>query len=174
MIQTLCVSILLIACQANGMNEELTKSLNSRPPLTIAVVGKPPQVAEKNIQFRQIELGNLKEGKGYHALFIMPEYQKQASEPQFKAIYKKLNYPIFIMGAKKSVDVYMNDDIGYDDLPDSKDGMYAIGFAPFESKEEKQTFGFGLYNDVESKEIIKGTYSLVFQKIYEVLINRSL
>jgi hypothetical protein len=45
-----------------------------------------------------------------------------------------------------------------------------IGYMPSsDSQIEGTTYGFSLYNDIKNDETVKGTYSIIFNKIQEIV-----
>lgn len=138
----------------------------SNANLTIGVVGNFPKVNEKNITFKQYKLEQLNEkiDPNLDALFIMPDHLKEAAEPQFAELYKKLPYPTFFIGSESPVYAYINEDVTYETAYSGNTQMYTRGYFNLDN-EKYLGWEFGLYNDVKNEENIKAMYTDVFETI---------
>ena len=166
----LAVSI-LAACV--DKNEVKDSPLYDGKPLTIGVVGNAPEVREENIQFKEIDLEeiNLKNlSSAYDSVFIMKEHLSEAATAPYAKVYKTANIPFFFIESEKSYVPFIYEDINYEDYPDSKSGLYADGY--FQSGEQGQYWGFGVYNDTINETNILDVYSRIFETI-ETVANES-
>ncbi|WP_138420849.1 hypothetical protein [Aquibacillus sediminis] len=157
---------LLVGCKAE---DEVDSSIYEGSDLIIGVIGKSPEVREKNINFKRIRLAELesnvaKVSNDYDAVFIMKQYLDQAGEKQFAQVFNELKIPVFFIESKKSYLPFIYDDMTYEEAPNIEDQTYATGII----SEEKDTFnywGYGLYNDTENETNIKDVYSRIFTTI---------
>ncbi len=104
----LCINIIFLLTIFGCSTSDESNTIDIIPSnvnLTIGVVGNFPEVNEKNITFKQYTLEQLNEkiDPNLNALFIMPNYLKEAAEPRFAELYNNLPYPTFFIGSEKLV-----------------------------------------------------------------------
>ena len=156
---------LLVGCKAE---DEVDSPIYEGSDLIIGVIGKSPEVREKNVSFNSITLAELesnvaKVSSEYDAVFIMKPYLEQAGKEQFY-VFSELKIPVFFIESKKSYLPFIYDDITYEEAPTIEDQTYATGII----SEDKDTFhywGYGLYNDTQNETNIKDVYSRIFSTI---------
>lgn len=163
----LLVSSILAACV--DKNEVKDSPLYDGKSLTIAVVGKAPEVREENIQFKEIDLEeiNLKNlSSAYDSVFIMKEHLSEAATAPYAKVYKTANIPFFFIESEKTYLPFIDEDMEYEEAYDSKSGAYVNGY--YQSTEQGQYWGFGLYNDTVNDTNVLDVYSRIFETIETV------
>jgi hypothetical protein len=161
----LFVLSIVTACSYDK-NEIKDSPLYEGKTLTIGVVGEAPKVREENINFKNIELEDLKQenlNQEYNAVFIMKEHLSEAAKAPFAKIYKDSGIPYFFIESKKPYGVFTNEKSEYEGSPDSPGKEYAWGY--FQSGEEGEYWGLGLYNDTVNEANIWDVYSRIFKII---------
>lgn len=159
---------ILSACN-NDKDEVKDSQIYEGKRLTIGVIGKTPIVREKNIIFKNIELKDLSSGNlspEYNAIFIMKEHLSKAAKAPYAKIYKNSGIPFFFIETKKSYLPFVNEDMDYEDFPDSKSGDYAAGF--YQGDDNGTYWGYGLYNNTVNDINILDVYSRIFNTIENV------
>ncbi|GIO34680.1 hypothetical protein J2TS6_58210 [Paenibacillus albilobatus] len=144
-------------------------------PLTIGVIGEPPEVRETNISFVALGLEELaknpeKLSSRFDAVFITKDYFREASEPEYKKAFKEANIPYIFIKLDKLIVAYTVEELTYDDVPDAFNHQFAFGIDHPPGGEETH-WGFGLYNDTENEANVKTTYSTIFRTIESKSIN---
>ncbi|MBP3951781.1 hypothetical protein [Bacillus suaedae] len=134
-------------------------------PLNIAIIGEIPEVKEDQISFEKIDFDYLlkEDIKYYDAVFITKENLSEASESRYAEVYLNSYLPFFFIEATTSYRPFIEKDLTYEDDLDLKEisNHYAIGFLSSDEGEDKYWY-YGLYNNKESPENIKGMYSRIF------------
>lgn len=156
----------LSACTQNTVNSEQYSGRN----LEIGVVGKKPDVRERNINFVSIELKDIKEQnkiKKFDAVFIMKEYLIEAANDEYVESYQSGIVPFFFIESEKSYLPFVVHSSSYEGTPDAQIGDYATGYYNDPNGEMKY-WGYGLYNDVQNEDNIKDVYSRIFKTIDEI------
>ena len=140
--------------------------------IKIGVVGHPPMVDEKNIEFTELELGAVSSTSDaeFHALFIMPESLEEASSARFAGLYKNLKYPVFFIGSTKSYYPFIEETLTYSKAPSTNSGMYATGF--INENGQYKIIEYGFKNDEQTEENLKELYSSIFNTILTEVAQR--
>lgn len=139
--------------------------------LRIGIIGDVPEIRESQVKIEKMDFDFLKEddfNPEYDAIFITRDNLYEASNAKYSSIYKISKIPFYFIGNEKTHINFIEEDLSYEDEPDSKDGMYITGLLYTQDKVWK----YGLYNDTESKINIKGVYSRVFEDISEIKNNK--
>ena len=92
----------LAACSMDK-NEVKDSPLYEGRDLTIGVVGKIPDVRERNIVFKSIDLNDIRKGNlssKYDAIFIMKEHLIEAARAPYAKIYKNSGIPFSLLNRK--------------------------------------------------------------------------
>lgn len=165
LLQTISLCFFLIGCSDEAPQESADSYIDPHP-LTIGVVGNPPKVNETRVQFKKVDLKELNQNIDHSidALFIMPEHLKEAGEPQYADLYKKLPYPTFFIGSKKMHTAFTEKDVSYDTAFTGDSLAYTRGFVQLENGQPK-VWEFGLYNDEVNEKSIKEMYTRIFKAI---------
>jgi len=135
--------------------------------LTIAVIGKPPQVREEQIKFKQISFNQLTtdEMQLYDAVFIAKEHLYQASESKYVDIYLNSSIPFFFLSSNSHIPFTLKNE-RYDKKWDWTPGKsYAVGFIAQRGSQSLKYWGFGLYNDKKTDRNLRQLYSTIFEVI---------
>ncbi len=139
-------------------------------PLTILVIGEPPQVREKQVNFTTISFDDLntRDLENYDAVFIMEEHLKQAAESQYAEIYSHSPTPFFFVSTTSHVP-FTHKDIEYEDIWDWSPGnIYIAGVLKLNEDDSRESWGFGLYNETKTEKHIEDVYSRIFIKLGEL------
>jgi hypothetical protein len=166
--------VLLFIFVLVGCNEKLPdfEEYTSRP-LDIAVIGAAPNVRETNVVFEEFPMEDLLfiDFSEYDAVFIMKEHLEEASAAEYAEVYSSSNIPFFFIESTKGSFPFTDAEALYSNSQERGSGTdFAAGFVTSSnSQSEGTTFGFGLYNDIKNDETVKGTYSIIFNKIQEIL-----
>ncbi|RED51097.1 hypothetical protein [Cohnella lupini] len=134
--------------------------------LVIGVIGDAPTTREKNVNFKKTTFSQLEDQNLYpnfDAIFIMKEHLTEAANQKYAKEYINAGIPIFFMESKKSYLPFINEELSYDEVPDLSSDNYAIGY--FQSGNEHQHWGYGLYNDKENEHNIEDVYTRIFTTI---------
>jgi hypothetical protein len=156
---------ILSACN-NDKNKIDNSPIYDGKALTIGVVGKAPKVREQNIVFKGIELKDLTQdnlSSKYNAVLIMKEHLSEAAKAPYAEIYKNSGIPFFFIETKKSFVPFVDEEVDYEDFPDSKSGDFAAGY--YQSGKEGTSWGYGLYNNTVNEENIMDVFSRIFKTI---------
>ena len=151
----------------------LSHELYKGDSLRIAVVGKVPEVEDKNIFFYHITLEDLKNetlliNADHDAVFIMPEKLSEADSEKYVETYQKLNIPTFFIGTMKATIPFTFKDAIYNDVADVSPKTYAAGYLYDPETELGETWRFTKEKDNEEKiteKEIKIIYSDIFSTI---------
>ncbi|MBU3186221.1 transcription elongation factor GreAB [Clostridium estertheticum] len=144
---------------------EKTNPYNGRT-LNIGVIGEPPNVREKQVTFVKIKFSDLEKNlfsSQYDTIFITKNNLSEASQGKYASIYKKSKIPFFFIQTEKSYVPFVMEDLTYDNAPTVTDQTYATGILYTGAK--LNTWGYGLYNDIENQANIKDVYSRIFETI---------
>ncbi|MGG2091508.1 hypothetical protein AB1283_01980 [Bacillus sp. S13(2024)] len=161
---TVLFVVLLVSCNTKADSVK-TKSYDGKP-LHIAVIGKIPEVREKQVKFSKIQFSNLEKtafDSNYDAVFITRENLSEAAEAKYAPIYKKSHIPFFFIQTTKGNLPFVDESLSYKDAPEVDDGFYAIGI--FYHEDHLQGWGYGLYNDIKNEANVKDVYSRIFETI---------
>ncbi|MEF2965885.1 hypothetical protein V3851_08595 [Paenibacillus sp. M1] len=154
----------LSACTSTKFDLYEGKSLN------IAVIGEPPQVREKEVNFNKILFDDLNKVdlEDYDAVFVMRENLYQASESHYADIYSNSPIPFFFISTTSHIP-FTNKDIEYGESWGWSPGnSYAVGVHKSNEEDTLKSWGFGLYNDKKTNEHIEEVYSIIFMTIEEL------
>lgn len=144
--------------------------------LRIGVVGKAPEVEDKNIFFSDITLEDLKNetisvNADHDALFIMPEELTAADSEEYVEVYKQLDIPTFFIGTTKADIPFTFKEAVYNDVSDVSPKTYAAGYLYDSKNELGETWRFTKEKDDEKKiteKEIKKIYSEIFSTINSI------
>jgi hypothetical protein len=134
--------------------------------LVIGVIGDAPNIREKNVDFKIITFKQLEDqniSPDFDAIFIMKEHLTEAANQKYAKVYKNAGIPFFFMESKKSYLPFINEEMSYDDVPELTSDNYATGY--FQSGNEHQHWGYGLYNDKANEPNIEDAYTRIFTTI---------
>ena len=142
-------------------------------PLNIAVIGAAPDVRETNVVFEEFPMEDLLfiDLSEYDAVFIMKEHLEEASAAKYAEVYTSSSIPFFFIESTKGSFPFMNAEALYSNSHERGGGLgFAAGYMPSSDPGKKPTtYSFGLYNDIKNEDTIKGTYSIIFNKIQEIV-----
>lgn len=161
----LVVSVFLVGCAEKipHLEEYVGQSLE------IAVIGEAPDVREKNVTFKEIQLEDLLfiEIGDYDGVFVMKDYLQEASAAEYAGVYTQSKIPFFFIEATKGTNPFIYADQTYNETPEYGDGLdFAAGYVSSSDPQKGSTsFTYGLYNDIKNEETIKGTYSIILKEI---------
>lgn len=157
--------ILSLICLISCNNIEFEKY--NGEDLTIGVIGEIPEVREENITFKKITFQDLEETKKlnhYDAIFITKENLEEASNNKYASIYKECIIPFFFIENIKGHLPFVDENFSYEDASQAGNlPVYATGI--LRNNNELIYNGYGLYDDIESKENIEAVYSIIFKDI---------
>lgn len=165
MIVLLLTFIILTACNKDEVKDS---PLYEGEELTIGVVGEEPKVREKNIEFKNVTLKDLKEEKfpsELDAIFIMKENFTEASKTSFAKVYKESGMLFFFIESEKSYIPFVDEETDYESSSVNKPGNYASGY--YRTGDEGTYWDYGLYNDAVNETNILDVYSRIFKTIDE-------
>ena len=120
------------------------------------------------MNFIEIEFSDLEKeilDSKYDAVFITKDNLQEASEEKYSLIYKKSKIPFFFIQSEKSHIPFIMKDISYEEAPDVNNLNYAAGI--IYDNDNFESWGYGLYNDIENEANIKEVYSRIFETISE-------
>lgn len=138
--------------------------------LNIAVVGKPPNIREEHVRFKEISFADLKRNEldSYHAIIIMKEYLPVASKSEYADVYLKSSIPFFFISTNSHLPFILKD-IEFDKSWDWSAGEgYATGVLTSQNDNLLKYWEFGLYNDKKTDKHIEEMYSRIFKTIEEL------
>lgn len=142
-------------------------------PLDIAVIGAAPDVRETNVMFEEFTIDDLLfiNFSEYDAVFIMKEHLEEASAAKYADVYSSSNIPFFFIESTKGSFPFSNADALYSNSHEKARGLgFAAGYMPSSDLgKEPTTYNIGLYNDIKNDETIKGRYSVIFNKVQEIV-----
>ena len=145
----------------------ITNTYNGRS-LSVGIIGEIPKVREKQVNFIEIEFSDLEKDtldSKYDAVFITKNNLQEASEERYSLIYKKSKIPFFFIQSEKSHIPFTIEEISYEEAPDVNDLNYATGI--IYKNDNFESWGYGLYRDIENEANIKDVYSRIFETISE-------
>ena len=89
----------------------------------------------------------------------------------YAEVFTSSRIPFFFIESTKGSIPFSNADALYSSSQERTDGTYfAAGYLPSSNSQiEGLTYGFGLYNDIKNEDTVKGTYSIIFNKIQEIV-----
>jgi len=161
---TVLFIVLLVSC--NTKAESVETNPYDGKPLHIAVIGKIPEVREKQVKFSKIHFSDLEKSvfdSRYDAIFITRENLSEAAQAKYASIYRRSHIPLFFIQTTKGHLPFINESLSYKDAPEMNDGFYARGIIYHE--DYLQGWGYGLYNDIENETNVKDVYSKIFETI---------
>jgi hypothetical protein len=161
----------LVGCNKNEVKSEIYKGKN----LSIAVVGKTPEVREKNIDFKSLSLEEISKSvkeisNEFDAVFIMKEHLSEADDDKYVSTYKDLTIPTFFFETTKAHLPFVNEGVTYKTAPEVGENSYAVGYlySGTKQKYKDDVWKFYLYNDVKNEVNIKDVYTNIFKTIESV------
>jgi len=134
--------------------------------LSIGIIGDTPKISEKQVTFTKIQFSDLEKDtidSKYDAIFITKINLSEASQGKYASIYKKSKIPFFFIQTEKSYIPFTEKDLTYNNAPKFTDQSYATGI--MYNGNELNSWGYGLYNDIENQANIKEVYSQIFETI---------
>ncbi|PUB10756.1 transcription elongation factor GreAB [Paenisporosarcina sp. OV554] len=141
--------------------------------LDIAVIGAAPDIGETNVTFEEFSMNDLlfMDFSEYDAVFIMKEHLEEASAAEYAEVYTSSKIPFFFIESTKGSFPFSDAEALYSNSHERGGGTdFAAGYmTSSDSQIEGTTYGFGLYNDIKNDETVKGTYSIIFNKIQEIV-----
>ncbi len=169
--KTIFTIIMLLALLTGCTDSNNVKSKEyDGEKLLIGIIGNIPEIRELQIEFKEIDFDILKKDNfdsQYDAVFITKDNLSEASNAEYAPIYKESEIPFYFIDNEKSHVSFIEEDLSYEDEPDSKSGRYITGLLYV----KERFWGYGLYNDTKSDINIKDVYSRVFQDISEIKNN---
>lgn len=176
MISVLIAAILIFTFVNNNFTDKVLNDNNNfsspehfnsyeGPSLSIAVIGEPPSINEKQISFGVLSLSdlNMETMKNYDAVFIMKDFLEEASDSKYADIYLKSKIPFFFIQSEKGYLPFTNKSLTYSNSSNVANESYAIGY--LNGKDGHSSWEFGLYNDRENSQNIRDVYSRIFKTI---------
>jgi hypothetical protein len=141
--------------------------------LRIGVVGKAPEVEDKNIFFSDINLEDLKNetlsvNADHDAVFIMPEELIEADSEKYVEVYQQLNIPTFFIGTMKATIPFTFKDAIYNDVADVSPKTYAAGYLYDPENELGETWRFTKEKDDE-KKITEKEIEIIYSDIFSTI-----
>ena len=144
--------------------------------MRIGIVGKTPEVEEKNIMFSELTFEQLENdlfsiNTHHDALFIMPEKLSEVDAEQYVEIYKQLNIPTFFIGTTKAHIPFIFEEAIYSKVSDVSPKTYAARYLYDKNSNVGQHWRFYKENDGEEKitdKEIKIIYSEIFSTINSI------
>jgi hypothetical protein len=158
----LFICFILAGCNSDTVNSPRYEGKN----IVIGVIGDAPNIREENIDFKKITFDQLEDqnlSPDFDAIFIIKEYLTEASNQKYAKVYKNVGIPFFFIESKKSYLPFIYEEMSYENVPDLSTDTYATGY--FQSGEENQSWGYGLYNDKVNEPNIKDVYTRIFTTI---------
>lgn len=162
--------LVIIICTLAGCNRSQPQSVKTDPyggrALRIGIIGKIPEVRERQVAFVKIKFSDLKKERfdsQYDSIFITKDNLSEAAQEKYKPIYKKSKIPFFFIQSKKGYVPFIVEKLSYEEVPDMQDLTYATGIIFNDNK--LKYWGYGLYNDIENQDNIKDVYSRIFETI---------
>ncbi|MGM0845614.1 MAG: hypothetical protein ACQEUT_11605 [Bacillota bacterium] len=139
-------------------------------PLSIAVLGEPPEVREDRVSFTEISFSDLQSmiSKDYDAIFITEEHLQQASEGKYADTYLASISPIFFISSSSHIPFTIEDDKFSEKWEWSPGQSYAVGILSSLEDPSLKRWGYGLYNDEKTDEHVEEVYSRIFTTIDEL------
>lgn len=156
------LSVMLFSCSIRPEFERYDGE-----PLTIAVVGKAPDIYEEQVKFAEISFEHLinDEFDQYDAVFVMEDHLQEASERGYADIYRNATIPFFFISATNHIP-FTNEEVKFEKYWEWKPGKsYAVGFLSSSQDESLEAWKYNLYNDEKTNETIKNVYSNIFETI---------
>jgi len=142
---------LLTACSKS--QPELTQSyIYKERALSIGVVGTIPEVRETQVAFEQIQFTDLKKdafASQYDAVFVVQDNMSDSVPAKYTTFCKESEIPFFFISMEHS----------------GEDLTYAMGY--LYKDDSFNSWGYGLYKNIENEANIKIVYSQIFGTIYQ-------
>ncbi|WP_433747505.1 hypothetical protein [Falsibacillus pallidus] len=159
LLYVLLLAFSMVTACSNSVDQVIDSPLYNGGKLVIGVVGKTPEVREKNIEFKKLTMDALKRenlSAKYDAVFIMKKYLSEASEAPYAKIYRSAGVPFFFMGSETISIPFTVEEISYDNFEHSD--YYATG--SYQSGEDRQGWDFAI--DKINKANVQDTYTKIF------------
>ncbi|WP_051530067.1 hypothetical protein [Anoxybacteroides tepidamans] len=159
-------TFLLTACSTFNTAFMDFKEYEGRP-LKIGVIGKPPEVREKNVEFVSIKFSDLENEKfnSYDAVFIMKEHLSEAAASKYAKVYRNSKIPFFFIQSEKSYLPFVDESLTYEGALKTGSKSYATGY--LNTKSGPKYWEYRLYNDIKNKKTIQEVFSRIFMTIEE-------
>ncbi len=141
--------------------------------LELAVVGKEPDVREKQLNFSEIsleELYNTPTDK-YDAVFIMKEHLYEASKEKYIEMYRDKEMPFFFVESKAShvPFIKMENPESYEQtaekIDDTQNFISGILYVGGEKEYRSWKFSYPIQDSEIIRDNVQGIYSAVFKVI---------
>lgn len=159
-----------MSCQTHAKNIEETYVGES---LEVAVVGKEPDVREKQLNFSEIsleELYNTPTDK-YDAVFIMKKHLSEASKEKYIEMYRDKEMPFFFVESKAShiPFIKMENPESYEQtaekIDDTQNFISGILYVGGEKEYRSWKFSYPIQDSEIIRDNVQGIYSAVFKVI---------
>lgn len=142
-----------------------TKQYSGRA-LTIGIIGEAPNIREEQVKFVNIQFSDLEDEtfqEEYDAIFITKDNLSEADSDKYTSIYKESTISFVFIQSDKSYVPFINEELTYEEVPNMSEDYYATGIL----NTINQSWGIGLYNNIENATNIEGVYSRIFEIIEE-------
>ncbi|TYR74234.1 hypothetical protein FZC79_15590 [Rossellomorea vietnamensis] len=139
-------------------------------PLSIAVIGEPPEVREENITFSEVtfeDLNNLKK-LDHDAVFITEENLKEASAGNYEETYLNSDIPFFFLEAWSHIPFTERESEMDQNWKWSPGKSFAVGILSSGEDDSLNSWGYSLYNDEKTDETVDEVFSRIFTTIEEL------
>ncbi|MYL57839.1 hypothetical protein GLW20_09995 [Virgibacillus halodenitrificans] len=141
--------------------------------LELAVVGKEPDVREKQLNFSEISLEELYNTPtdNYDAVFIMKEHLYEASKEKYIEMYRDKEMPFFFVESKAShvPFIKMENPESYEQtaekIDDTQNFISGILYVGGEKEYRSWKFSYPIQDSEIIRDDVQGIYSAVFKVI---------
>ncbi len=141
--------------------------------LELAVVGKEPDVREKQLNFSEISLEELYNTPtdNYDAVFIMKEHLSEASKEKYIEMYRDKEMPFFFVESKAShvPFIKMENPESYEQtaekIDDTQNFISGILYVGGEKEYRSWKFSYPIQDSEIMRDNAQGIYSAVFKVI---------
>lgn len=162
----------LIGCSAMQNDKEVYKG----EKLNIAVVGKIPEINEKEstINFKKLSLKDIKkiDLKSYDAVIITKPYLSEAANKKYKDTYLNGQIPFFFVESKGSILPFVDNSLTYKQYADRVNDTqsYIVGVLGNPNGDNYNTwqYDYAIKNDKFDRTDVKDIYSRVFKTVEKV------
>jgi len=159
------LSIALVGCSSDPVRAPNYEG----KPVTIGIIGTPPAMRERNVNFEQIDFDQLEEvdsSSRYDAVFITEEHLSEAADSKYAPIYKTAGVPFFFIESKKSHLPFISEQRTYEEFPDMNTDAYVSGY--FGDNRNSKYWSYGLQNDEPNRSDIEDVYTRIFETITHI------
>lgn len=159
------LSIALVGCTSDPVRAPNYEG----EPITIGIIGTPPTLRERNVNFEPIDFGQLEKvdaSSGYDAVFITEGNLPEAADSKYANTYKTAGVPFFFIESKKSHLPFISEQRTYEEFPDMNTNAYVSGY--FGDRRNFKYWSYGLQNDEPNRSNIEDVYSRVIETITHI------